>query len=208
MTETNSKIIDWWWIRHVPTGLTGQFCGALDVDPPLDDIAIQRVRRFLPAAENWLTSPLIRCRKTADALVTKAARTSKISIHAAFSEQNFGEWEGLSYDDPAVRDCRKFWAQPADMAPPGGESFSDLTIRVQREIENLQSTLSGPVVCVAHAGTIRAALALALSIAPATALNFQIDPLSITRLTWLANEQGGGDWRICWVNKSIDELRN
>jgi alpha-ribazole phosphatase len=50
-------------------------------------------------------------------------------------------------------------------------------------------------VIVAHSGTVRAALAIALGIAPDGALRFKIDPLSLTRIDRL--ETG---WRVVCVN--------
>jgi alpha-ribazole phosphatase len=47
-----------------------------------------------------------------------------------------------------------------------------------------------------HSGTIRAALAVALEIAPDRALRFAIDPLSLTRIDRLTN-----GWRIVGVNR-------
>jgi alpha-ribazole phosphatase len=35
---------------------------------------------------------------------------------------------------------------------------------------------------VIHSGTVRAALAIALGIAPESALSFRVDPLSLTRI--------------------------
>jgi alpha-ribazole phosphatase len=46
-----------------------------------------------------------------------------------------------------------------------------------------------------HSGTIRAALAIALDLAPEGALRFVIDPLSLTRIDRLDN-----GWRVGVVN--------
>jgi alpha-ribazole phosphatase len=48
---------------------------------------------------------------------------------------------------------------------------------------------------VVHSGTVRAALALALEMAPEPALRFAIDPLSLTRIDRLTN-----GWRVVCVN--------
>ena len=55
---------------------------------------------------------------------------------------------------------------------------------------------AGDVIIVAHGGTIRAALAIALDIAAETALGFVIDPWSLTRLDRLDRT-----WRVVWVNR-------
>jgi alpha-ribazole phosphatase len=55
---------------------------------------------------------------------------------------------------------------------------------------------TGDAVLIVHSGTIRAALAVALDIAPESALRFAIDPLSVTRIDRLDN-----GWRIVAVNR-------
>jgi alpha-ribazole phosphatase len=53
----------------------------------------------------------------------------------------------------------------------------------------------GNVVLVVHSGTIRAALAIALDLAPEQALRFAMEPLSLTRIDRVA-----GGWRVVGVN--------
>jgi alpha-ribazole phosphatase len=80
--------------------------------------------------------------------------------------------------------------------PPGGESFAALVERVKPAILRHTAAYRGrDIVAVAHAGTIRAALAFALGIPPQAALNFAIEPLSLTRIDWL-----GAGWRVGGVN--------
>ena len=54
---------------------------------------------------------------------------------------------------------------------------------------------AGEAVLVVHSGTIRAVLAIALDLAPDSALRFVIDPLSLTRIDRLEN-----GWRVVAVN--------
>ena len=54
----------------------------------------------------------------------------------------------------------------------------------------------GDAVLVVHSGTIRAVLAIALDLAPDSALRFVIDPLSLTRIDRLAE-----GWRVVAVNQ-------
>lgn len=65
--------------------------------------------------------------------------------------------------------------------------------RVRGGIEALPAA---DVIIVAHAGTIRATLALVLELSPERALRFAIDPLSLTRLDRLDNA-----WRVVAVNR-------
>jgi alpha-ribazole phosphatase len=86
-----------------------------------------------------------------------------------------------------------FWKSPASNRPPGGESFLD---QIDRTAAGLASLPAGDVVLVVHSGTVRAALAIALDLAPENALRFVIDPLSLTRIDRLAD-----GWRVGAVNQ-------
>jgi alpha-ribazole phosphatase len=55
-------------------------------------------------------------------------------------------------------------------------------------------------VVVAHAGTIRAALALALELRPERGLAFVVDPLSVTRIDRLISDAGEIGYRLPYVN--------
>ena len=88
---------------------------------------------------------------------------------------------------------REFWKAPAANRPPGGESFVD---QIARARAGLAALPAGDAVLVVHSGTIRALLAIALDLAPDSALRFVIDPLSLTRIDRLENA-----WRVVAVNR-------
>jgi alpha-ribazole phosphatase len=54
---------------------------------------------------------------------------------------------------------------------------------------------------VAHGGTIRAALGLALSLDPEAALSISIDNCSITRIGRIEGPGLGHGWRVVTVNR-------
>jgi alpha-ribazole phosphatase len=87
----------------------------------------------------------------------------------------------------------------AERRGPGGESFADMAARVIPALEALAAEAAGegPVAVVAHAGTVRAGLALALDALPA-ALAFEVAPLSVTRLRCL-----GGAFSVVSVNVAV-----
>jgi alpha-ribazole phosphatase len=180
-----------WLIRHAPVG--GPPGMILGIDAPADvsdAAALLRLREQLPARHGAISSPARRARETAVALGLL------VSSDPAFGEQDFGDWTGRTHEEirrgsEAVYD--EFWRAPASNRPPGGESFVEQIARVRGGIEALPA---GDVIIVAHAGTIRAALALALELSPERALRFAIDPLSLTRLDRLDNA-----WRVVVVNR-------
>ena len=89
-------------------------------------------------------------------------------------------WQGSGWGELQARDpdaLAAFWRDPTGNCPPGGESFADLCARIAPALARLAD--GGRVTVVAHAGTVRAALALALGAVP-PALAFEVAPLSAT----------------------------
>ena len=75
-----------------------------------------------------------------------------------------------------------------DEPAPGGESFLDLYNRVRGAIERINAEQAGKdVIAVAHGGTIKAAIGLALGGQPEKGLAFDIDNCSVTRLDHFAS---------------------
>jgi alpha-ribazole phosphatase len=183
-----------WLVRHAAVdGVAGTIHPA-DVPADLTDHArLDAVRRHLPRQAACYASP---ARRTIEA--ARALRLDPVLV-PEFAEQDFGEWTGRRHDDLAAgRDehYARFWDDPARSRPPGGESFEDQVLRVR---QGLLKLAPGAATLVVHSGTIRAALCIALDIAPAAALRFEIDPLSITRIERLRN-----GWRVVSVNQNVE----
>ncbi len=179
-------------IRHAPAETGGRLCGRRDVPARLDDrAAIARLAAALQGVRQVVTSPAIRCRQTAEALFPGVAPTED----ARLWEQDFGAEDGMAFTDlpdlgPLPREAL------ANRRPQGGESFADMAARVVPALEDLAGA-DAPVAVVAHAGTVRAGLALALGSVPA-ALAFEVAPLSLTRIRCL-----GGAFSVVCVNLSV-----
>ena len=93
-----------------------------------------------------------------------------------------------------------FWYAAADERAPNGESFVDLMARVGAAIARVtEAHQGGDIVAVAHGGTIRAAIAIALGLPPSGGFAFMIDNCSLTRLDHYQGRQGSG-WRVTMVN--------
>jgi broad specificity phosphatase PhoE len=99
-------------------------------------------------------------------------------------------------------DFHRFWHAPAREAAPGGESFLAVIERVSRAVHRLVGMHAGrDIIAVAHGGTIRAALALALGLEPEAALAFTIENCSITRIDHIDGPGQGHGWRVFTVNR-------
>ncbi|MEH6405358.1 MAG: histidine phosphatase family protein, partial [Sneathiella sp.] len=123
----------------------------------------------------------------------------------ALREQHFGDWQGRTFDEAKEADpdvYQHFWQDPAMHAPPNGESFDDVVGRVTKTRKEISSrNVEENILVVAHAGTIRAILADALGISSEKALLFNVDPLSLTKLT-LYSEKSRENWQINWINRT------
>jgi alpha-ribazole phosphatase len=198
----------WWWIRHAPVPDGGKIYGQSDLDCDCTDEEIFAVlARELPRAAVWVTSNLARTRQTAAAILAAAnGRHDGIAPIAIpeLAEQHLGQWQGMArkpfYAERRVG-THTLWFGPADERPPGGESFVDLVQRVRPVIERLTLTYRGrDIVAVTHGGTIKVALLVALGLDPQTALSFQVENCSLTRLDHLQPEGASGLWRVGAVN--------
>lgn len=186
-----------WWIRHAPTAASPGMLLPRDAPPELGD-AVQKtlaaLRRQLPTPALHLTSDLARAFMTAAKLSHVPAQR-----RANLAEQDFGAWCGRTHQalwDSGDASYRAFLDDPIATRPPDGESFAELCARVAGAIDALVALHDGiDLVIVAHAGTIRGALARALDLAPDRALRFAIDHLSLTCI-----EHMQGSWQVRKVN--------
>ena len=125
----------WWWIRHGPTH-EKSFVGWRDVPADLSDTAqIARLDAHLPDDALLVSSDLSRCVATADAI---AGRRTRLPHAADIREFDFGDWDGLNYEQVMARDpnlSRDYWDKPGDVAPPNGESWNEASARVEQFVE-------------------------------------------------------------------------
>lgn len=186
-----------WWIRHAPVPVPrGTLVGRADRPCDLTDTArLAALRQRIPERAVLVSSPLLRARSTAEALWGRAPDRLVDDL----MEQDFGVWDGKRWDEITEQaDTLGFWRDAAATAPPGGESFVAQCQRVERAIALLCQTYPDTdLAVVAHAGTIRAALALALGVGatPGPAFSFGMDNLTLTRI-----DVGPGGSRIVCTN--------
>jgi broad specificity phosphatase PhoE len=207
-----SEVTRWWWIRHAPVDSGGRIYGQCDLPADCGDARLfAGLAARLPQDALWVTTPLGRTGQTAEAILAQGDhRPRQRHEEGRFAEQHFGEWQGLSHDELRQRQApewHRFWLAPAEATPPGGESFAAVVARVNAGVEELSAQhRGGDIVCVAHGGSIRAALAVALRIEPERALSFAIDNCSLTRIDHIAGATGShapeetGSWRVGLVN--------
>jgi len=185
MSFQNTKFI---WIRHAPVKaiMPGRIYGQRDVGCNLKNTErLLALADQLPEDAVWVSSSLSRTKKTAKAIGEQKGWKIRPLAYKELMEQNFGLWQSKTWDELEDEpESKDFWDDPAGMCPPDGESFTDLCGRVEKCINHLAKKYKGQtLVCVTHAGTIRAAIAQALDMTPTSALKLKIDTLSISEIT-------------------------
>ena len=197
-----STITHWWWIRHAPSiGDQGIIHGQDGVGANLSDTeAIKRLRNRLPKDALWFSSDIRRTIETATAL---SDGIEPIQI-TEFAEQSFGLWNGQKWKDLPKKNMDRFWTNYGDQKAPEGESFRELVDRVASKIKSMSSKyLDRDLIVVAHAGTIRAALTLALDLPLNSALYISISNLSLTKIDAFSKDSPFS-WRVEFANLPIN----
>jgi alpha-ribazole phosphatase len=204
----------WWWVRHAPVTVNNGRCyGQTDV--PCDcsnDAAFAGLAKLLPKDAIWVTSTLKRTHMTAAGIVRAGLPGPDpipgpgVIVERDLAEQHFGDWQGVTYAELAVMNGNRwprFWLAPATHAPPGGESFVQLMARAHAAILRRSQEHAGrDIIAVTHGGTIRAALAQALDLAPEATLAVSIDNLSLTRIEHFPDANVAHPWRVATVNQA------
>src|SRR5258708_3226811 len=195
----------WWWVRHAPVrGDGGNIYGQKDMPCDCSDsVVFDAVARILPREAMWFASKLQRTHQTAEAIWAAGFPKPDAMPHEAdLNEQHLGDWQGMNRAAfIASLPHGSHWFAPIDQPSPNGESFMDLYNRVRRAIERINAEYAGKdIIAVAHGGTIKAALGVALGDQPEKGLAFTIDNCSITRLDHHGSS-GHSGWRIPFVNQ-------
>ena len=196
----------WWWIRHAPVRVDeGRIYGQRDLPCDCSDAPVfSGLAALLPQDAIWVTSHLVRTVQTAKA-IQAVGNFAAQEIHQDkdLAEQHLGDWQGLDRRNFLLnrqQEPDSFWYAAADERAPNGESFVDVIERVRAAVARINRTYPGnDIVAVAHGGTIRAALVIALRLPPRGGFAFTIDNCSLTRLDHYHGKRGAG-WRVPMVN--------
>ncbi|HEX8391780.1 MAG TPA: histidine phosphatase family protein [Longimicrobium sp.] len=154
-------------------------------------------------AESWAGPPPARLvasdlRRALDSAAPFAARWGlAVEPEPRLREVHFGAWEGRTWnavqaeDEPALNGWMADWV---NVAPPGGESFVQLVSRAAAWLAEVEAA-PGPLLAVAHAGSIRALIVAALRLPPDRAFSFTINLAHVVRL-----DRGMGGWTLTFSN--------
>ena len=151
------------FIRHAETEMAGRFCG--HSDPDLNAQGRMQLARVDPACSPRSRSiPSIAATCAAPALPRKRLRLFeryRRLLRPALREIDFGQWEGLSWEQIEQMDpeyARKWMARYPHLPAPSGESFQAFEARVLEEVNRLLDGNRGPIAVVTHGGVLRVVL--------------------------------------------------
>ncbi|MER2261349.1 MAG: histidine phosphatase family protein [Psychrobacillus sp.] len=139
-------------IRHLPTkgNVNKKYIGWTD-EPVISDL---KTVRKVGGAREVFGSDLMRCQQTASILF---GDTPYIE-NAKLRECSFGIWEEKTYEELKHDTRYQAWLEDYEhIAPPEGESLSQLEVRVKAGFKEVVTCSDHPII-VTHGGPIRALL--------------------------------------------------
>lgn len=182
-------------LRHgAVEGRAHIFRGALD-----DALSVQGASQMQQALLRYAdekfdaiaTSPLRRCHDFAATLAEQHG--APLQVISEFSELSFGDWEGLTPDEAAVRDPdvhQKFRDSLGVQPPPGGESLTALRARVAQGWQHWIARDTGNHrLLVTHAGVMRALLMELFAFTPAQAFQIALPEAACVRVSHLHDHE-------------------
>ncbi|HEY9373580.1 bifunctional RNase H/acid phosphatase, partial [Streptomyces sp.] len=184
-------------LRHGETALTPEkrFSGSGGNDPELSAAGLRQADAVAAALaargtiQEIVTSPLKRCRQTAE---TVAARLGlDVRIEEGLRETDFGAWEGLTFGEVRERypdDLDDWLASPKAEPTGGGESFATVARRVAATRDQLATAYAGrTVLLVTHVTPIKTLIRLALGAPPESLFRMELSAASLSAVAYYAD---------------------
>ncbi|MFZ0189548.1 MAG: histidine phosphatase family protein [Streptosporangiaceae bacterium] len=180
-------------LRHGQTPMSVQKRYAGRTDAPLTEVGAQQAaaaaKRLASAGLGVIvTSPLLRTVQTAQAVA--AVTGAAVVTDDGFRETDFGAWEGLTFAEVRERWPAEIsaWLADPDVAPPGGESFTDVSARVTEALDRVLAARAGQtVLIVSHVTPIKMLVTAALLAPPAALYRMHLDVAALCEIDWYAD---------------------
>lgn len=179
-------------LRHGETVAGKVYLGVTDA--PLNAQGWQQMWQAVDSHEYWqsiITSPLKRCSEFAERLASKLS--IPLTIDARFQEMDFGDWDGLSADAILASDregLSRFWQDPLQYSPPGGETLPTVVKRVMDAWEEVVAKKQRQLL-ITHGGPMRVLLCVQQRLPIAQLMNI---PVAHAQLNALLNPVANSDF--------------
>jgi ribonuclease H / adenosylcobalamin/alpha-ribazole phosphatase len=177
-------------LRHgqTPMSVEKRYAGRTDV--PLTDAGMQQAaaaaKRLASAGIGAIvSSPLQRTVQTAEQVA--AVTGVPVVTDDGFRETDFGAWEGLTFAEVRERWPSELtaWLADPEVAPPGGESFTQVSERVTAALHRvLAERERQTVLIVSHVTPIKTLVAAALLAPPAALFRMYLDVAALCEIDW------------------------
>ncbi|MDG4864035.1 histidine phosphatase family protein, partial [Streptomyces sp. T-3] len=136
-----------------------------------------------------VSSPLKRCRETAEAVAARLGLD--VTIEQGLRETDFGAWEGLTFGEVRERypeDLEAWLASPKAAPTGGGESFAQVSRRVSTARDKLLGTYAGrTVLLVTHVTPVKTLIRLALGAPPESLFRMELSAASLSAVAYYAD---------------------
>ncbi|WP_205628310.1 bifunctional RNase H/acid phosphatase, partial [Streptomyces showdoensis] len=184
-------------LRHGETALTPEkrFSGSGGGDPELSPAGRRQAEAVAAALaargtiQEIVSSPLTRCRQTAEAVAARLGLD--VRIENGLRETDFGAWEGLTFAEARERykdDLDAWLASPKAAPTGGGESFATVARRVAATRDRLTAAYAGrTVLLVTHVTPIKTLIRLALGAPPESLFRMELSAASISAVAYYAD---------------------
>jgi ribonuclease H / adenosylcobalamin/alpha-ribazole phosphatase len=180
-------------LRHGQTQMSVQKRYAGRTDVPLTETGLTQAaaaaKRLASAdIDAIVASPLRRTVQTAEAVAVVTGLP--VTTDGGFRETDFGDWDGLTFAEVRERWPAEVTAWLADprIAPPGGESFAEVSERVTAALGRVLAGQSGQrILIVSHVTPIKTLVAAALLAPPTALFRMHLDVAALSEIDWYAD---------------------
>jgi probable phosphoglycerate mutase len=180
-------------LRHGQTPMSVQKRYAGRSDAPLTDAGVAQAaaaaKRLASAGiDAIVASPLRRTVQTAGEVA--AVTGLPVAAEDGFRETDFGAWEGLTFAEVRERWPSEMtaWLADPEVAPPGGESFAEVSERVTAALDRVLAGRTGQrVLIVSHVTPIKTLVAAALLAPPVALYRMHLDVAALCEVDWYAD---------------------
>lgn len=148
-------------------------------DPELDEVGeaqAEAIAGFVPEPARVVSSPLTRCRQTAEAFGLPVETDERLM------ELDYGDFDLQPLSEVPAETWAE-WRSDTDFRPPGGETLNELAARVFPVLDELAETArDSNVVVVSHVSPIKASVAWALQCSMGISWRCFVAQASITEI--------------------------
>lgn len=182
-------------VRHGQTDWNNQGLYQGHTNVPLNDLGLKQAKAVAEVLkpvhfDSIIASDLDRARITAEYIYK--GRSVSFKTDKRLQEINFGEWEGLTYDQIEAKwpnGIFTMYRSPEKLSLPKGETFKEVQTRAWSAVHDEMGEVGEDktILVVAHGGTNRTIICKILNLPLHYSWNFSQGNTSITKLQYFGS---------------------